>query len=120
MEVGAFCMITDYYTQTFTVERPSTNKSAIGGYNPTFTSAGTFKGWIDYLSGQEVKTGMQWIDDATHIIGCSSTNTWVLDSDRIKDADGLYFRVLHRDNPVIRNHHLEILLAFKQSDQLST
>ena len=113
-------MITDYYTETFTVERPSTAKSAIGAYDPTFTSVGTLNGWLDYVTGREMQTAAQWLPEVTHVIGCSSTNSWVLNSDRIKDADGLYYRIVNRDNPVNRNHHLEILLSYKGVDNLST
>ena len=122
MEVGAFCMIADYYTQTFTVEAPTTTKSSIGGWNPTYSSFGTFKGWLDKIErgNNEYMVGAQVLEITTHVIGCSSTNSWVLNTHRIKDADGLYYRILNNDNPIERDHHREIMLNFNQSDQLST
>lgn len=113
-------MISDYYTNTFTVETPSTTIATIGSWNPSWSSAGTFKGFMDYLSGQDQRVAQQFIDRATHIIGCSSTNTWIYNYQRIKDSNSKIYRVLHIDNPVMRSHHLEILLEYNESDNLST
>ena len=113
-------MIQDYYTKSFTVETPSTAQGSFGAYAPVWSTAGTFEGWIDYISGRDTLVSKQYIDVATHIIGCSSTNSWILNKHRIKDADSLIYRVLHNDNPIRRSHHLEILLEFNQSDNLST
>jgi len=113
-------MITDYYTESFTVETPSTVQGSFGAYTPTWSTAGTFKGWIDYITGRDTLVAKQYIDVATHIIGCSSTNTWVKNKHRIKDSDNLIYRVLHTDNPIRKNYHLEILLEFNKSDNLST
>jgi hypothetical protein len=113
-------MISDYYDKTFTVEGPTTTQSNTGAWTPGWSSLGTIKGWIDYLSGQDVNVGAQFIDRATHVIGCSSTCSWVLNSYRIKDSDNLIYRVLHNDDPVRIQHHREIILEFNQSDNLST
>lgn len=113
-------MISDYYTKTFTVETPTTTIATLGSWAPTWSTAGAFKGWMDLVTGQDRLTGAQYIDQATHIIGCSSTNSWVTNRHRIKDNDGLIFRVLHNDDPVFRTHHREILLQFSQADQLTT
>ena len=115
-------MISDYYTKTFTVEGATTasQTSAIGSWAPVLGTVGTFKGFMDYLSGQEQAVAAQYIDKATHIIGCSSTCSWVYNYHRIKDSDSKIYRVLHTDNPVYRDHHLEILLEYNESDNLST
>jgi hypothetical protein len=114
-------MISDYYTQNFTVEAETTdNKAAIGSWAPTWATLGTFKGWMDYLTGRESLAAAQFIDKATHMIGCSSTNSWILPSHRIKDSDSKIYRVLHVDNPIRRDHHLEIILEYNESDNLST
>lgn len=116
-------MITDYFTKTFTVESPSTTKATMGSWAPTWNSTtptGTFKGWMDMLTGRDANIGAQYIDQATHIIGCSSTVSWVTNRMRIKDPDNLIYRVLHNDDPVYRAHHREILLQFNQADNLTT
>ena len=115
-------MITDYFTKTFTVESQTTasSVSAIGAYSPTYGTLGTFKGFIDYLSGGERGIANQYIDKATHIIGCPSTCTWIYPRHRIKDADSNIYRILNIDNPIGRSHHLEILLEYHKSDNLST
>ena len=113
-------MIQDYYTESFTVEAPTSAKATIGSWAPTWASAGTFKGWIDYLSGRESQISAQFVDRATHIIGCSSTCGWILNKHRIKDSDSKIYRVLHVDNPIRRSHHLEILLEYTGTDNLST
>lgn len=113
-------MISDYYTKTFTVEAPTTTIGSLGSWSPTWSSVGTFKGWMDYLSGQDQMVAAQWIDVATHVIGCSSTNSWILNSHRIKDSDNNIYRVLHNDDPVFRSHHREIILQFSKQDNLST
>ena len=113
-------MISDFYDDLFTVEASTTVQSALGSYAPTWSTLGTFYGWIDYLSGRETLVGSQYVDKATHVIGCSSTNSWVTEKHRIKNASNKYFRILHTDNPVMRNHHLEILLEYNETDNLST
>jgi hypothetical protein len=121
-EAGAG-MISDYYTESFTVEQKSSAKSTIGSWAPVWSPLGTFKGFIDYaviVSGRESHIGAQFIDKATHVIGCASTNSWILPSHRIKDSDSKIYRVLHVDNPIRRDHHLEILLEYNESDNLST
>ena len=112
--------IQDYYTESFTVEVGSSAVSGIGSWNPVWSTAGTFKGWIDYVTGRDALVSAQYIDVATHVIGCSSTNSWVLNSHRIKDSDGSIYRVSHVDNPVRRSHHLEILIEYNKPDNLST
>ena len=115
-------MIEDYFTETFTVEAQTTaaSVSAIGSYKPTWGTLATITGFMDYLSGQERNVAAQYIDKATHIIGCSSTCTWLKAYHRIKDSDSKIYRVLHVDNPVRRSHHLEVLLEYNESDNLST
>ena len=120
MAKAGVCMISDFYDQTFTVTTPSTTVSDMGSPEPTWSTAGTFKGWIDKVTGQEQSVGAQYLGVVTHVIGCSSTNTWILKKHRIVDADSLIFRVVDTDNPVKRYHHLEILLVFNGIDQLST
>jgi len=113
-------MIEDFYTESFTVEAATTAKATIGSWAPTWASAGTFKGWIDYLFGKDVQVSAQFADKASHIIGCSSTCSWIKNYHRILDSDSKKYRVLHVDNPVRRSHHLEILLEYNESDNLST
>jgi hypothetical protein len=113
-------MISDFYTESFTVEQHTTAKATIGSWAPVWSMLGTFKGFMDYLSGRDMPVAAQFIDRATHIVGCSSTNTWIKNKHRIKDADSYIYRVLHVDNPVRREHHLEILLEYNESDNLST
>jgi len=120
MEKSGVCMIKDYYTSTFIIEAPSTTKNALGAWNPTWSTLGTITGFMDYLTGQDTQVAAQFIDKATHIIGCSSTCTWITNNHRVLNAAGLYFRVLHVDNPVLRNHHMEILVGYNESDNLST
>ncbi len=123
MESSGIRMISDFYTESFTVETPSSAKSTIGSWAPTWSTLGTFKGFIDYAmitKGREARISAQYLDRATHIIGCSSTCTWVLNKHRILDSDSLIYRVLHVDNPIRRNHHLEILLEYVGSDNLSS
>jgi len=113
-------MISDFYTESFTVSSRTATVSSIGSYTATWATLGTFKGFMDYLSGQERQISAQYIDRATHIIGCSSTCSWITALHRITDADGKKYRVLHTDNPVQRDHHLELLLEYNESDNLST
>ena len=113
-------MISDFYDQSFTVTTPSTTTTSMGSLEPTWSTVATFKGWIDKVSGQEQRVAAQHLGVVTHVIGCSSTNTWILKKHRIVDADSLIFRVVDTDNPVKRNHHLEILLEYNGIDQLST
>ena len=120
MEESGVFMIKDYYTSTFVIESPSTVKNALGAWNPVWSTAGSIIGFMDYLAGSDQKISAQFIDKATHIIGCSSTCSWIKNKYRVVNAAGLYFRVLHVDNPVLRNHHLEILLEYNESDNLST
>jgi hypothetical protein len=120
MEKSEVRMISDYFTLTFTVESPSTTKATLGSWAPAWVSAGTFKGWMDLLTGRDANIGAQYIDQATHIIGCGAENSWVTNRMRVKDPDGLIYRVLHNDDPVHRSHHREILLQFNQADNLST
>jgi len=116
-------MISDYYDQDFTVEyESSTVKSALGSWKPSFTTVATFKGFMDMMNkgvGSN-QVGAQWLDSASHIIGCSSTNSWIKPEYKIKDSDNNIYRVLHIDNPIRRNHHLEIYVEFHGSDMLST
>lgn len=123
MEKAGSSMISDYYNKTFTVESQTATVSTIGSWKPTWATLGTFKGFMDYAmitSGREMHVAAQWIDKATHIIGCSSTNSWILPKHRIKDANSKIYRVLHCDNPMNRDHHIEILLEYNESDNLST
>jgi hypothetical protein len=118
-------MISDFYTESLTVEAQTSAASVatIGSWKPTWGTLGTIKGFIDYAtqgSGREAHIAAQWIDKATHIMGCSSTCSWIKNYHRIKDSDSLIYRVLHVDNPIRRNHHLEILLEYNESDNLST
>lgn len=113
-------MISDYYTETFTVEAASSTVSALGSWNPTWTTAGTIKGWIDQIRGDEQQIAAQWAEKATHIVGCSSTCSWVQNNHRIKDSASKIYRVLDIDNPLRRNHHLEILLEYNAADNRST
>ena len=115
-------MIEDYYTEAFTVEAQTTaaTRSGIGSYKPTWGTLGTIMGFMDYLTGREVAVSAQYVEKASHIIGCSSTCTWVRNYHRIKDSDNKVYRVLHVDNPVRRSHHLEILLEYNETDNLST
>ena len=113
-------MISDFYTKLFTVEGFTTSLSAMGSWEPTETTVGTFYGFIDLMSNQYKKVGDQYLANATHIIGCNVSNSWVTTSHRIKDAAGLYYNVLLNDNPVERDHHREIYLEYKGADQLST
>lgn len=115
-------MIEDFYTESFTVTGKTTaaSVSAIGSFNPTFGSVGSFMGFMDYLSGQERPVAAQYIDKATHIIGCSSTCSWIKPAYKISDSNSKVYRVLHIDNPIMRDHHLEILLEYNESDNLSS
>ncbi len=113
-------MISDYFTESFTVEAATTAKATIGSWAPVWATLGTFTGFMDYLSGGDMQVSAQFIDKATHIIGCPSTCTWILNKHRIKDSDSKIYRVLHVDNPVRRSHHLEILLEYIGTDNLST
>ena len=117
-------MITDYFTESFTVESQTTaaSKSAIGSWNPTWGTLGTFKGFMDYndMAGPERQRADQYIEKATHVVGCPSTCTWIKTYHRIKDSDSKIYRVLNTDNPIRRSHHLEILLEYNRSDNLST
>jgi len=114
--------IQDYFTESFTVESQTTASavSAMGSWKPTYGTLGTFKGFIDYLTGRETNISAQYIDKATHIVGCPSTCTWIHNNHRILDSDSKIYRVLHTDNPIRRSHHLEILLEYNESDNLST
>jgi hypothetical protein len=118
-------MISDFFTESFTVQQQTTatTVSTIGSWKPTWGTLGTFKGFMDYAvvtSGREMRVGAQYIDKATHIIGAPSTCTWIKNSHRILDSDSLIYRVLHVDNPIRRDHHIEILLEYNESDNLST
>jgi len=113
-------MITDYFTEAFTVEASTTTVSAIGSWAPAWATLGTFSGFMDYLTGREIMVSAQFIDKATHIIGCPSTCTWIKTAHRILDSNSKVYRILHIDNPVFRDHHLEILLGYNESDNLST
>jgi len=113
-------MIEDFYDKTFTVEKPSTGRSSMGAMGSGWTTVGTFIGFMDLVTGGSFIVGAQYLDRATHIIGCSSTNSWVLTNHRIKDPNNLYFNVLNNDDPVGLEHHREILIEFKGANQLST
>jgi len=113
--------IEDFYIDLFIVEKSTSGQSALGSWKPVWSSTGTFYGWIDYLSGREVLIGSQYVDKATHIIGCSSTNSWITNKHRIKDSDGLIFRILHPPDNIMRmDHHDEILLEYNETDNKST
>lgn len=113
-------MISDYYDQTFTVESASSTVSALGSWNPTWSTAGTILGWIDQITGNEYRLPAQVLEKATHVIGCSSTCSWVQTNHRIKDSDGYLYRVLTVDNPLRMGHHLEIILEYNGADNRST
>ena len=115
-------MISDFYTKLFTVEAYTTALSAMGSWEPTTSTVGTFYGFIDLISQiyQSEKVGDQYLTNATHIIGCAASNSWITTSHRIKDSGSLYYNVLLNDDPVGRAHHREIYLEYKGADQLST
>ena len=110
--------IKDYYTETFIIESPSTTVSDIGGWTPSYSTLSTILGAIDELTGQDQNIAKQYIDKATHILFCSSTVT--ITSKYRVTYDSEYYRVLNVDNPVKRSHHLEVLLEYNESDNLST
>jgi len=113
-------MVSDYYTNLFTVEKNSSAVATIGSWAPVWSTLGTFYGWIDYISGQEQMIAAQYIGKASHIIGCSSTVSWVTSAHRIKDSDSKIYRILNVDNPLRKSHHMEFLLEYNETDNLST
>ena len=115
-------MISDYFNKTFTVKRDSPKKSTMGSYEPTSSTIGTFTGFIDLMTkGNYInKVGGQYLENASHVIGCSSTVSWVNANHKIVDASNLIYNVLNNDDPVGRGHHREIIVEYKGFDQLST
>lgn len=75
-----------------------------------FKSVHEFKGYIDLIGGSDQQTmNSAIVADSTHLILTEDVSFIPALADRI-EHNNLVYEVTYSDNPMQRNHHLEIYL----------
>lgn len=90
-------------------------KNRIGELSPEWQDAGTAKGWLDYISGQnELLKHHAKVQESTHAFLCdvgAFPEGTVSETARLLIAGNVY-EVLMIDNPMGMGRHLEIYLKY--------
>lgn len=100
-----------FYTKTAFIQR-STDVSDGAGYSTTkWETIATVKGCLDMLSGSRTYMGHSEQTKYTHVFMCKPFSLLVTPKDRIVIGNTA-FNIVFVDDPVMRHHHIEILLDF--------
>jgi len=102
--------VEDYFNTQFSAFKITKVGDGMGGQTDTEVLDFTFYGIADLLSGSKNMVAAQYAEKATHILLCPiGTN---LNTKHLIDDGTSKWRILNIDNPVLRGHHLEILLEY--------
>lgn len=94
---------------TATAQVRQNTKNALGESVISYVSKKKLKGWLDYSNGQtKYETFQTPAEETTHVFICDFQK---LDADRLI-IGGKSYDVLHIDNPMELNQHLEIFLKY--------
>ncbi|WP_419958966.1 hypothetical protein [Psychrobacillus sp. BM2] len=69
-------------------------------------------GVIDLLSGSTKEMSMKMVEESTHILICGIENIQIGDWITCNGNNNRVYEVTYPDNPMGRNHHLEVELKF--------
>lgn len=83
--------------------------NGVGGYESKPKLKKAFKGYLDMLSGDDTLAFNSNIQESTHVL-LTKELTEVSANDWIVDWQGNKYDITYPDNPVGRDHHLEIYL----------
>jgi len=105
-----------FFNQTINILTATSTVNDLGDYVSTYTTAATVTGLIDLITGGKETVGAQYIQRATHVM-FAKHGTSINDQAKVISG-GKTYRVLYVDNPVNRNHHLEVILEHVGVDDL--
>lgn len=102
-------MISDYFTQTFTLYEKIRTKSDGGVVKDSLTSLGPFKGVLDPNPSSFAFRKMREDFDFSDVLYCGVIQ---IEPDMIVEYGTRKYKVISVINNMQRNHHLEILLNY--------
>lgn len=83
-----------------------------GRPNYTYSKVDKVSGVIDLLSGGVSLKTMKMVEDSTHILICGMADIQIGDYVTCNQNNKRVYEVVFVDNPMNRNHHLEVELEF--------
>ncbi len=98
--------IETFYSQEFTISRPTISRSASGAALKTYATGAAFVGRLRPLSGKEIVASEREGVRITHRIYCNTVND-VRQTDRLTHG-GKVFEVRFISDPMSMNHHQQI------------
>lgn len=75
-------------------------------------------GVIDLLTGSTKEKSMKMVEDSTHILLCGFEDIQIGDWIICNGINNRVYEVTYPDNPMGRNHHLEVELKFLNDTEI--
>lgn len=82
------------------------------------TKSHNTSGVIDLLSGSIANKAMKFVEESTHILLCSVSDIQIGDWITENDNTNRVYEVTYSDNPMNRNHHLEVELKYLPDEKI--
>lgn len=94
------------------IQKKTVEKNKIGEPVESWKETKTIRGWLDYSNGaNDLSKYNAKVQDTSHIFICDPTDNISAENCRMIIKDNIY-SILHIDNPMEMNKHLEIYLKY--------